>query len=502
MPPPLPPPVPPPPVPPLPSHFLTAGIFGVYCSSCNQGVKKKGNGLFIPDSETIRRHFKSCRCYNGAKPPNAVNTERELIRSQDAIQAAAKNNHQIAEQKIALVFSPGTEYKAYVCNKCGYSSKRMDVFRKHFGKSNPYECQQATDASSGKVDVCKGKYDITCPKHFLTAVIDGNFSRPTKRPRNNQIPNRHALPNNNSPSLQQQPQQQQPPSNTLPLPSTQFQPILVTSPSTLTRAKEGTPMQQQKINDEARINNALSCFIDQSSTNSGDSSNVAFVKKHLPLVTRAIDAMDGTVRPELIFRKLVSMTSTTQLQDDDGALKVIKLAGNQWLKIVANGDVRRISPGFRGRLFQVGESEGPDAETMVRGKTFVASTNVDKIVTVWNHFIHFICRHNQALIHDQLVEALDIYRSKMELHEKEKDALADAAGEIVGTNIIFGIILAAVHEQPPTTNGMNSLDYFLVASSILAPPNNSLKFQAGGGIGEFVKCNSLSCHSSNLELIF
>jgi hypothetical protein len=270
----------------------------------------------------------------------------------------------------------------------------------------------------------------------------------------------------------------------------------------LTRAKEGTPMQQQKINDEARINNALSCFIDQSSTNSGDSSNVAFVKKHLPLVTRAIDAMDGTVRPELIFRKLVSMTSTTQLQDDDGALKVIKLAGNQWLKIVANGDVRRISPGFRGRLFQVGESEGPDAETMVRGKTFVASTNVDKIVTVWNHFIHFICRHNQALIHDQLVEALDIYRSKMELHEKEKDALADAAGEIVGTNIIFGIILAAVHEQPPTTNGMNSLDYFLVASSILAPPNNSLKFHAGGGIGEFVKCNSLSCHSSNLELIF
>ena len=74
----------------------------------------------------------------------------------------------------------------------------------------------------------------------------------------------------------------------------------------------------------------------------------------------------------------------------------------------------------------------------------------------------------------------------MEDHEKERDALADAASEIVETNIIFGIILAAVFEKPRTVNGMNTLDYFLVARSILTPQNSRLKFLAGGGIGEYL----------------
>ncbi len=494
---PPPPPGPPgPPGPPLPetspTHCLVAGIFGVYCTKCNQSVKQQGNLLDVPDAKTIRSHIKSCGCYTGGgKPPNAVNIERELITSQDAIHSAVKNNPQLAADKIALIFPSGTtaEHKAHVCNKCGYSSKRKDLFLKHFGAGNAYGCQRVTDASSGKVDVCKGKYGITCPKHFLNAVVEGRFTRPNKRLRSNpqhQMPNRSAPSstpvNNNNAS----PQQQQPASNTSTLPSsTPFRPILKTSLSTLSRVKEGTPLNQLKVNSEARIDRALSVFVDPSSTNAGDSTNMAFVKKHLPLVSKAIDEIDnGSASPDMFFRRLVSKTSTTQLQNDHGALKVVKLAGTQWLKNAANYDVTHISPGHRGRLFQVSEPEAPDAETMVSGKTFVPSKNIENIVTVWNHFIHFICRHNPTLIQDQLDEALDIYNAKIEHHDKEKDALADAAQEIVQTNIIFGIILAATHEQPQSVNGMNSLDYFLVARSILAPPNNRLKFLAGGGIGE------------------
>ncbi len=491
-------PPPPPPLPEtLPSHSLVAGIFGVYCTKCNQSVKKKGNLLDVPDAKTIRRHLKSCVCYSGGtKPPNAVNIERELITSQDAIHSAVKNNPQLAADKIALIFPDGTtpEHKAYVCNKCGYSSKRKNLFVTHFGAGNVYGCHLETDASSEKVHVCEGKYGITCPKHFFTLVQEGCYIRPKKKPRispQHQMPNRagttpSAAVNNNNASPQHQ--RQQPASNTsTPLSSTPFHPILKTSLPTMSRVKEGTPFNQLKVNSEARIDRALSVFVDPSSTNAGDSTNIAFVKKHLPLVLKVIDVIDtsGSASPDLFFRNLVSKTSTTQLQNDHGSLKVIKLAGNQWLKSAANYDVPHISPGHRGRLFQVSEPEAPDAETMVSGKTFVPSKNIDNIVTVWNHFIHFICRHNPTLIRVQLNEALDIYNAKIERHEKEKDALADAAQEIVQTNILFGIILAAIHEQPQSANGMNSLDYFLVASSILAPTNNRLKFLAGGGIGEY-----------------
>ena len=151
-------------------------------------MKKRGNILYVPDEKTIREHIKKCGCYNGAQPPDAVELERELIRSQDAIHAVAKSNRQIAMQKINDVFSPHTEYKAYACNKCGYVSKDKKVFRKHFGPRNPYQCQQATDASSGKVNVYEGKYGITCPEHFLNEVLEGNFTRPNKRQVSTLIP--------------------------------------------------------------------------------------------------------------------------------------------------------------------------------------------------------------------------------------------------------------------------------------------------------------------------
>jgi hypothetical protein len=134
-------------------------------------------------------------------------------------------------------------------------------------------------------------------------------------------------------------------------------------------------------------------------------------------------------------------------------------------------------------LFQVSEPEAPDAEMLVRGKTFVPSTSVDKIVIVWNHFIHFITRYNPKLIEAQLTEAERIYFAKLEHHDKEMDALKDAAAEIVETNIIFGIVLAAVHETPQKENGMNCMEYFLVASAINAPFGNRLSFICGGSIG-------------------
>ena len=454
-------------------HGLTAGIFGIYCSKRMDKVKKRGDCLYTPDEKTIRRHLAGCDCYPGTVPPNAMAVERELISSQNAIHSAIKRNPQLAADKISQIFpnDSTTTHSAHVCKNCGYSSKALREFRQHFGtKNNVYGCQLVRDASDGKIEVWTGICNIVCPKYFVDNAAKGIINIPTKPLRKNrkvQMPNR-SNPNNsaaNNVSIQQQQQQQQqqrPPSTTMTLSPMPFQPTLTTSSTKMQQAIDGSPTKKMKINDEARIDDALRCFVDPSSTNRGDASNKSFVKKHLILVTKMIDAMESTERSEQHFRELVSKTSTLQLQGDHAALRPIELAGRLWLTTNnANLDVGRIIQGHRGRLFQVSEPEAPDAETMVKGKTFVPSLNVDKIVGVWSHFIHFIIRHNPKLIEYQLHEAQDIYFQKVASHDKETDAMKVAAAEIVNTNIIFGIVLAAVHERPTTANGLNSMDYFL-----------------------------------------
>jgi hypothetical protein len=68
-----------------PSHGIVCGIFGVYCSQCSMTVKKTGNSLYPPDPKTIGRQFADYECYI-SDTPNTRAVERELIRSQEAIQ--------------------------------------------------------------------------------------------------------------------------------------------------------------------------------------------------------------------------------------------------------------------------------------------------------------------------------------------------------------------------------------------------------------------------------
>ena len=463
------------------THNIVAGIFGVYCSKCNSKVKTKGNSLYPPDQKTLRRHFKQHRCYTGPNPPNCYAVERELIRSQKGIQSAAKSNSQLAKRKIADIFPSGETktYCAHVCLNCGYSSTESKVFKKHFGKRNAFGCLQSTDWSNGKIDVCSGRFDIVCPKHFLEDSLKGEFPSPNKRLRKSPPAAADISVANINPATIQR--------VVNPHPLTSFLPTFTTSPAQLQQAIDPSDTSPPKaINDRDRIDRALRCFVDQTTTDAGDASKKNFIDKHLALLTKVIDAMDTDADEEKYFRDLASKTSSTSRADDDPLLKLIDNAGCLWLKSGnANTDVRRISPGHRGRLFQVSESDAPDAETLVRGKTFVPSNDVNAIATEWSHFIHFIIRYNPNLIKDQLLEAKKIYNAKIEQNDKEKDAKKDAETKMMDTNIIFGIVLAAVHEKPPIANGLNSLDYFLAARAIIASANGRLKFKNGGGIGAY-----------------
>ena len=166
------------------THHVVAGIFGVYCSKCNKKVKLKGNSLVIPDEQSLRRHFKKNKCYTGPTPPNCYEVERELIRSQKAVRAAAVADNELGKRKINLVFPSGqtTTHRAHACLKCGYSTKNKRDFNYHFGNKNQFGCSQIFDASQEKILVCVGRYDITCPQQMLDDAARGIFRTPNSTP--------------------------------------------------------------------------------------------------------------------------------------------------------------------------------------------------------------------------------------------------------------------------------------------------------------------------------
>ena len=460
------------------AHGLTAGIYGVYCTRCNDTVKKNGNLLFPPDDNTIRNHLRKYHCYVGDTAPNAIQIERELARSQEAIHSVAKRNHELAVQKIALIFPNGSDtsiHRAYVCNNCGFSAKTKRNFSYHFGPRNYYGCLKDSHASKGMVDVCTGICNITCPKSFLEKAANGDLVLP-KRQRLNDTNNKNIEAGQATAAITTTPPIQ--------LPQQQFLQQFQSSETQLSAAMANTSYYDDGAYDEARIDEALSPFVDTTSTNRGDRGNIHFVKMHRQLVIKIIDADFPQENADQYWRTLALMSSTTHQNNDKPIVKVLEDAGKVWFKSGnANNDVNRITPFHRAKLFQVGEPEAPDAETLVKGKTFVRSYNLEKIVAEFIHLINFIARFKPSLIEKQLQEAEGIYDYHICNCEKEIDAKTVASQKIIDTNIIVGTVLAAVLEPPSTANGLNTMDYFLVSRVIVSAAGRPLKFKHGGGIG-------------------
>ena len=266
------------------AHGLTAGIYGVYCTRCNDTVKKNGNLLFPPDDNTIRNHLRKYHCYVGDTAPNAIHIERELERSQEAIHSAAKRNHELAIKKIALIFPNGSDtsiHRAHVCNNCGFSAKTKRNFSYHFGPRNYYGCLKDSHASKGMVDVCTGICNITCPKSFLEKAANGDLVLP-KRQRLNDTNNKNIEAGQATAAITTTPPIQ--------LPQQQFLQQFQSSETQLSAAMANTSYYDDGAYDEARIDEALSPFVDTTSTNRGDRGNIHFVKMHRQLVIKIIDA--------------------------------------------------------------------------------------------------------------------------------------------------------------------------------------------------------------------
>ena len=466
---------------------------GVVCThpSCNSKILARGS-LWIASRQTIGRHFKDNQCWNVNSKPNQQKLEKDLKTSQILLHHRAKNNPTEALAMIDREFPSTCEtFTAYYCKNCGASSKRGNNFNKHFGKKNTYGCTSATHLSRGTVIM--NDFGLIVPQVILQQIGEGTFILPYKSPpiNNNQSNlQQSASTSTSTTTTTTAPLQLPPPPST---PATQALPpsTFIASPEEMSKAI--SQCSPTAVNDIDNLHESLQCFIDQSKSEEEKKSTMSDAKRH----TITLMALVDKYNPHTFGPKLREMSDKQDKpfdpSSDNSIVKLILIAGRRWLETgSANVDVSRCSANHRGMLYKIGSQASlPSEDALVQGSTFVPSGKMQYIVQEFEKLILFLSRSHWTGMKDQLTQAETILHAvPIGEFDEPDDNVKTAADNIVDTNILPGIILAALIESPHTPNGTNMIGMHLAARSIKAVAGRDhLGFKSGNVIAKIA--NSL-----------
>ena len=472
-------------------HYLVATLMGVVCThpSCNSKILARGS-LWIASRQTIGRHFKDNQCWNVNSKPNQQKLEKDLKTSQILLHHRAKNNPTEALAMIDREFPSTCEtFTAYYCKNCGASSKRGNNFNKHFGKKNTYGCTSATHLSRGTVIM--NDFGLIVPQVILQQIGEGTFILPYKSPPiNNNQSNLQQSASTSTTTTTTAPLQLPPPPST---PATQALPpsTFIASPEEMSKAI--SQCSPTAVNDIDNLHESLQCFIDQSKSEEEKKSTMSDAKRH----TITLMALVDKYNPHTFGPKLREMSDKQDKpfdpSSDNSIVKLILIAGRRWLETgSANVDVSRCSANHRGMLYKIGSQASlPSEDALVQGSTFVPSGKMQYIVQEFEKLILFLSRSHWTGMKDQLTQAETILHAvPIGEFDEPDDNVKTAADNIVDTNILPGIILAALIESPHTPNGTNMIGMHLAARSIKAVAGRDhLGFKSGNVIAKIA--NSL-----------
>jgi hypothetical protein len=136
-------------------------------------------------------------------------------------------------------------------------------------------------------------------------------------------------------------------------------------------------------------------------------------------------------------------------------LKLLLLSGKRWLRSnAANMDVRRVPVHHRNAFYLIGNSYSDTDKDLLKGNTFVWSDNVDPIIDQFATLISFAYEIKWPKMGSYLSKVDNVYMNTLEdPNLTNDDEFTIASGQLVDTNIIFGLLTELLLEQPSTPNG-------------------------------------------------
>lgn len=284
------------------------------------------------------------------------------------------------------------------------------------------------------------------------------------------------------------------PPNLLPAKSQLDPSIFVASPAQMQRATSAS-YSCNATNQSGFFFEAIECFVDVTSTdNAAKQWAIQKALEHQALLLPVIDNSPTPQHCGVQFKLLAgNAVKPFNPTSDDSDILLILESGETYLTCgAANFDVLRISAFFRSMLYQVGNAATPNEEMLLQGSTFVPSKKMTFIADEFKHLILFVLRTNPSLISNQLSQAVAIhdyvfneFSSRME----QDELTAEASKRIIGTNILFGMMISILLE-PSSQLKPNTLQLYLIGRGIKSVENRThLTFHHANGMGK--NCNSL-----------
>ena len=234
------------------------------------------------------------------------------------------------------------------------------------------------------------------------------------------------------------------------------------------------------------------CFTVQSMDSAAKTEAFSKVEHHKILLLPIIES-----HPNTCVHQLKSLASAASKKfdhiTDDSNINTILHAGKTYLSDGhAENDVLLVSPYFRGMLYQVGSADSPNEEMLLQGSTFVPIKSMPKIIEEFQHLILFVLRTKPELLHQQLQQAKDIECSVFEsfCHSmNEEEMQKETTKRIIGTNILFGMMINILTENPKGLKS-NALQLYLIGRGLKSVSSRSyLGFCAANEISK--NCNNL-----------
>lgn len=457
-------------------HHIKQTYLGPVCTACNKKIAST-NTLFDISRNRLKAHLTTNQCFTGNFSSFKSRELEKSLRISIINYYTANKDHTTETQQIVLdnFQHVSTTFKLPYCSRCGFVGKKLFNVTRHV-QSNSNTCSISNVRKDGGI-IHTFEYGFLVPAEILETIsnksfllpISNSISQPTLSQTSTHIS--HATTDGYTARVD----------HTVPYTTQQNSPITtINQPSTTTTTFLpsdddiiATFSTNQSNYDAVSMSlfahaELIDCFGSQEAAQNAHE----YLTSYIHIMTQGA--------PCLFKRNLSEYISMMTSKHNDPSVELILLSGKKWLQSdAANMDVRAVPVHHRSAMYLIGNSFYETDKDLLKGSTFVWSENVDTILSQFSSLINFSFAIKWPTLEPYLSKVRTVYNMTQEIDATQDPQLVTdlAASKLVNTNVIFGLLMEMLLEEPQIPNGPTLIYKYLAGTTAKMNHNRGISLR-------------------------